>query len=158
MLSKIKDIIPWPDAAARRDIAECILIKHGIPDCVGFVDGTNINLYQAPSQGFEASAYHSYKERYGFNLLAVVDPYKRFTYLHWGFSARSSDMRVQAATLLHLDPGRFFSKGEHIIGDKGFTCTENVIPMFRRMPRVETLSRRAVSDWLSLADAAVILQ
>lgn len=51
-------------------------------------------------------------------------------------------MRVQQAMRPLLEPERFFSPGEVIVGDAGFKCTQYIIPMFKRTARQNSLSRR----------------
>ncbi len=93
----LPDVIWWPSTEERKRISDWILLEHGIPQIVGFVDGCHINMDRAPYRGVKAGAFHSRKERYRFNVVAAVDHAKRFTYMHSGSSARSSDMRIQRA-------------------------------------------------------------
>ena len=75
--------IHWPSLDKRFDLKARIKSIHGIPHCCGFIDGCHINLEQAPARpGKIAGAFHSQKERYGFNIVAAVDNKKRFIYLH----------------------------------------------------------------------------
>lgn len=85
--------------------------------------------------------------RYGMLILGVVDDRKRLTYIHHGYSARSSDMRAQQASLLHTDPDQCFSAGEYVLGNSGFRCTTNVIPMYKRTKNESDLTRRQVSSY-----------
>ena len=125
--------VAWPDRAGRTTIQETIQREFGLLSCVGFVDGTHIGLAQAPSRSKRSSnSYHSYKGRYGFNIMAVVDHSKRFTFMHWGFLAAASDIRVQQASRLHSNPEDYFDEGQYILGDSGFLCTTTVIPMYRK--------------------------
>jgi hypothetical protein len=47
------------------------------------------------------------KERYGFNIVAVVDDMKRICYLHWGLSASAGDKSMR----LHAHPDDNFDDG-----------------------------------------------
>ena len=142
---QLQTYIHWPDLDERYDLKARIKSIHGIPQCLGFVDGCHINLERAPTRpGKTAAAFHSRKERYGFNVVAVVDDKKRFTYLHWGFSAASSDQRVQRSMRPHTHPERFFDNGEWILGDAGFTCSPNIIPMYKRVRGQANLHGRMV--------------
>lgn len=126
--------IAWPEAAERAAIKARIEADFDIPDCLGFVDGTHINLNCAPSKGHgNAGSFHSRKERYGFLYVAVCDDRKRFRFVHWGLSAASSDQRAQRLMRTTVAPQDFFDDGEHILADSGFTCSPTMVPMYRRM-------------------------
>ncbi len=58
--------------------------EFGIPHCIGIIDGFHVNLATAPARD-DAGEFHSRKERYGYNILGVVDDTKRFRYLHYGY-------------------------------------------------------------------------
>ena len=129
----VETYIHWPSVDERYDLKSRIKSIHGIPQCIGFVDGCHVNLERAPTRpGKSAGAYHSRKERYGFNVVAAVDDKKRFIYLHWGYSAASSDQRVQRSMKPNTNPERFFEDGEWLLADAGFTCSPNIIPMYKR--------------------------
>ncbi|EIW70047.1 hypothetical protein TREMEDRAFT_61809 [Tremella mesenterica DSM 1558] len=132
MCKRLKEVIRWPEPEERPRIKQHILDVHTIPHCLGFIDGIHINLDRAPAIGPASGSFHSRKERYGFNVLAAVDHRKRFTFLHWGFSARSSDMRLQQSMGPHLRPREYFDPGEFLLADSGFTCTTTIVPMYKR--------------------------
>lgn len=147
----MKQIIHWPTLDERDELKRRIKSIHGLPDCLGYIDGSHINLEHAPTRPAKtAGSFHSRKERYGFNLVAVVDDHKRFRYIHWGFSASSSDQRVQRNMRLHTDPFDFFDGGEWVLGDSGFTCTRNIIPMFKRVRGEAQLRGRPVREALEV--------
>jgi len=54
--------------------------EFGIPHCIGIIDGFHVTLETAPARD-DAGAFHSRKERYGYNVLGVIDDTKRFRYL-----------------------------------------------------------------------------
>nr|XP_018998909.1 uncharacterized protein I203_08555 [Kwoniella mangroviensis CBS 8507]OCF62370.1 hypothetical protein I203_08555 [Kwoniella mangroviensis CBS 8507] len=116
--------LSWPTVEAREYIKEKIQREHGIPDCVGYIDGTHIILEYAPAKPKQTQAgFFSRKGSYGMLLLATIDHNKRFTFLHYGYSSRSSDIRAQYNSSLYRTPGAFFSDGEYVLGDSGFLCT-----------------------------------
>jgi hypothetical protein len=117
----------------------------------------HINLERAPGRGDLAGEFHSRKERYGFNVMAVVDHTKRFTLIHWGYTARSSDMRIQANMRLDMEPEYYFEHQEFVLGDPGFKCTENIIPMFKKSIGEATLPRRKVCRVLTSHTRAQII-
>ncbi|OCF70900.1 hypothetical protein I204_08450 [Kwoniella mangroviensis CBS 8886] len=141
--------IYWPSAWQRDQFKQQIQQRYGIPGCVGYIDGVHIVLKNAPSKGKQAaSAMYSYKGRYGWNLLVVCDPHKRIRYFTQGFTASTSDSRVQRNSTLQTDPDRYFSPGEYVLGDAGFTCTPNVIPLFKcERKRNETRGAKAYFNY-----------
>jgi len=54
------------------------------------------HIATAPARD-DAGAFHSRKERYGYNVTGFIDDTKRFRHLHYSYPASSSDMRVQRA-------------------------------------------------------------
>ncbi len=105
--------------------------EFGIPHCIGIIDGFHVTLETAPARD-DAGAFHSRKERYGYNVLGVIDDTKRFRYLHYGYPASSSDMRVQRAAEPLNHPDEHFSRNEYLLADSGFTASEQMVPMFRK--------------------------
>ena len=145
MTRNLNQYVHWPCAADRIKVQKAIQRQHGLLQCVGFVDGTHIGLAQAPSRSKRSSnSYHSYKKKYGFNVMAVVNQNKRFTFAHWGYSAAASDIRVQQASRLHTDAETYFNDGEYVLGDSGFLYTSHFIPMYRKMAGQAELNGKKV--------------
>jgi len=46
---------------------------------------------------------------------------------------------------LHIDADDYFDDGEYVLADSGFTCTRNIIPMYRRLRGQPDLQGRTVS-------------
>ncbi|WVO18233.1 hypothetical protein L204_105941 [Cryptococcus depauperatus] len=132
IIRMLGEYVRWPSELEKDTIKRTHLSLYGIPDCLGFIDGTHINFNEAPSR-VDASSYYSRKQRYGLNIVLVIDSHKYIRYVHWGFSAASSDERVQRSMRLQTDSHMFFDGLEHIIGDAEFTCTPHIIPMYRRL-------------------------
>ena len=140
----------WPNPERRDNIKRCIQTEHGIPGCIGFIDGSHINLRNAPAKPVDAAAgFWSRKKRYGMLLLAAIDHRKRFIFIHHGYSARSSDMRAQQACRLHSDSEAFFSDGEYLLGDSGFLASDNIIPMFKKTRGTTGVTGRKVCKLFS---------
>jgi len=131
MLRRMNRHIFWPGALARQSISEYFEHHYGIPDCVGLIDGYHVNLAAAPSRP-DAGAFHSRKERYGFNVGGIVDNFKRIRYLHVGYPASASDMRVQRAIQPLNDPHDHFTDDQYLLGDSGFAAAHHLVPMFKK--------------------------
>jgi hypothetical protein len=82
MLQKMQAVLVWSSPAREDLIRRQIETHHYIPNCLGFVDGTHINLERAPGRGDAAGELHSRKKRCGFNVVAVVDHTKRGGNIH----------------------------------------------------------------------------
>lgn len=131
--SSLRQYITWPCGAERAALARELYAQYGISSCVSFIDGTDIVLHQAPSIGRErAHTMHSYKERYGYKVIAVVDHLKRFRYIWLGFSAACNDQMAQDLSDLHRNSDRFFSSKEYVLGDAGMKLSDTVLPLFKR--------------------------
>ena len=129
----------WPTPEERERTKALIQRRFGIPSCIGYIDGTHVNLEKAPVRPDGAASFFSRKKRYGMLLLAAVDHRKRFIFAHHGFSSKSSDMRAQQATRLHTNPEEHFGPGEYLLGDSGFMCTTNIIPFYKKGVQEEQL-------------------
>ena len=133
ILTTFNNVIKWPDPRRREAISTRLRRDYGIPGCVGFIDGSHIPLHKCPSFSIEKNAsFFSRKHRYGLLILAVCDEAKRFTYLQTGHYASASDFRAQRSSALHRRPRELFSRDQFVLGDSGFYCSLNVIPMYRR--------------------------
>ncbi|RXK39452.1 hypothetical protein M231_03285 [Tremella mesenterica] len=131
ILGKRSSFISWPSPSERLEIKARFLSEYSIPHCVGLIDGYHANLSTAPARD-DAGAYHSRKERYGFNVMAIVDHTKRFRYIHYGYPASSSDQRVQRAIEPLNTPSQYFSSQEYLLADSGFTASSVLVPMFKK--------------------------
>lgn len=89
--------ISWPDVRERRIIASQIGRDSPFPDCVGFVDGTAIQLAYTP--GVEDRVdYFCYKGFYALQLMAVCDHKKMIRNILLGFPGSANDSRVYSYT------------------------------------------------------------
>lgn len=145
----LTNVVTWPNSSRKQAIKSRIKAQFGIPSCIGFIDGTHINLSNRPHRGPSSGSFHSRKERYGFNLMAIVDDKKRFTMIHWGFSAASSDLRIQRTLPLETDPQDYFEGREHLLADAGFFPSNHILPMYKRAQGEEVMVGIQVSHLLS---------
>lgn len=118
-------------------IKDNLLARYGVPDCLGFIDGIHIPLYQAPWRPDRlAGTYYTPKGRCALNVLAVVDHKKRFRLVHYGHTGATNDCTHQKDMPYQRgngkDEGLYFDDEEHIVGDSGFTPTERLIAMCKR--------------------------
>jgi hypothetical protein len=83
IIDKLPKYIYWPVIDERFDIKIHIKALHGIPQCLSYINGSHINLERAPTRPQKNTGpFHRRKERYSFNIVAVIDDKNRFCYLH----------------------------------------------------------------------------
>lgn len=111
------------------------------PHCLGAMDGKHCRIDPPLRSG---SLYHNYKETFSIVLLAVVDAQLRFIYIDVGTNGRVSDRGVwNKSTLKNLldknklkipQPSSLRNTDNDfpfvIVGDEGFTLSENVLIPF----------------------------
>lgn len=133
MIDLFHEVVLWPDAARRRDIEAYMLETYRLPGCIGFIDGSHVILHKTPSFSIEKNAtFWSRKKRYGLLVLAVCDHQKRFTYVQTGHFSSATDFRAQQTSALVQNPANLFDDEQYVLGDSGFYCTNEIVPMYRR--------------------------
>lgn len=100
--------IQWPSEPRREEISTVMSLE-GFPGCVGFVDGTNIPLYQRP--GLDGETFFDRKKRYSLNCQVVVDCDRRIIALYSGWPGSCHDQKVFSTMSLSEEPDSFFSDG-----------------------------------------------
>ncbi|POV95982.1 hypothetical protein PSTT_15921 [Puccinia striiformis] len=129
----------------------------GFRNCVGFIDGTLLPLYDRPA--IDPQDYYSRKGYYCLNTLIVCDEEKRITYYLTGWPGCCHDTRLWENSELKLKERELFSPGENLIANSGFPVQTNVVPAFKRpphaaMPRLKKrfnhhLSSIRITHWIS---------
>ncbi len=130
LFNLLPSIIVWPNREERRAIATEIKIDTGFPDCIGFVDGTHAILEYEPLQ--YGDYYMNRKKSYSIAMMIVCDYQKRIRFLHTGFCGSAHDSRVFKNSPLWLNSEKFFEEQEYILADSGYSCTERVIPNYKK--------------------------
>jgi hypothetical protein len=80
------------------------------------------------------------------SVMAVVGDNKRFRYIHRGFLASASDVRIQRNVSLTHDIFDHFKGEEHALADSGFAVTPCILPMYKRVRGEAELTGKTVSD------------
>jgi len=107
-------------------------------NCIGAMDGKHVRIDPPLNAG---SMYYNYKEFNSIVLLALVDAQLRFIYVDVGANGRACDRGIwnrsslKAALLsnsIHIPPPSALPGTEEtfpfvIVGDEGFTLTEQVL-------------------------------
>uniref|UniRef100_A0A1X7TMW9 DDE Tnp4 domain-containing protein n=1 Tax=Amphimedon queenslandica TaxID=400682 RepID=A0A1X7TMW9_AMPQE len=71
-----------------KEIQKGFYEQWNFPQCLGALDGKQINIRTCPNSG---SWYYNYKQRFSIVLLAVVDADDKFLYVDIGCNERASD-------------------------------------------------------------------
>ena len=96
---------------------------HGIPQCLGAVDGTHIEI-RRPSEN--SSYYINRKHRFSLNVQAVCDFRYRFIDVDIAWPGSAHDARVFA----HSDINRALAQGEIPTEEKRIVDDEDPVPVF----------------------------
>ncbi|CAD6915720.1 unnamed protein product [Tilletia laevis] len=86
----------WPAREERQQMRQEMSDHHGLAGCVGFVDGTHVNLAGTPAR-LDAADFFNRHHCHSFNVLAVSDSNLRIRFLHLGFPGSAHDQRVYRA-------------------------------------------------------------
>lgn len=101
-----KEYVRWPTPSERKVIKDRIGADSFFQECVGFIDGTLINLAAAPSHHKED--YWTRKSVYALNSLIICDDQRKVIYAHHGWCGSAHDQRVlkstQVCSAIRLSP------------------------------------------------------
>lgn len=116
----------WPNEEKRLEISR----KIGVPGCVGFLDGTELRLKDKPCRLHES--FFNYKKFYSISAQAVADSENRILFWYVGPPGAVHDSRAYRQTPLHHKSNDYFSEGEFLIGDPGYSVNRHLITPFSR--------------------------
>ena len=110
------------------------MAKEKLPFCVGFVDGTHIQLAKAPTD--DPVSYFNRKGFYSFNLQLVVDPSKQIRAYHVEQPGKVHDSKVFSLMNICKEPVKYFNEHEYLIGDQAYRLTNTTITPYRRSQKL----------------------
>ena len=116
-----KRFVSWPSPDQRNIISRRIQETYGIPDCVGFVDGTHVQLNVRPA--IDGEVYFNRKHRYSFNVQLICDDQRRILWYQLGWPGSVHDSTVLSHSQLFKNPRRYFTNDEYLIGDTGYALS-----------------------------------
>jgi hypothetical protein len=113
ILSREEELIVWPDpnTESYRKTTDLHLLRHGLPDCLGFVDGTQFPIFRKPI-GDNGKAYYDRHDRYSFNATVIVDADTRILYTALGCEIPS------VTTFLIFNRYRIFPRQQRTTTDR----------------------------------------
>jgi len=128
-LSLEKDYIKWPDSNQRRMISATCENEYNLPNAVGIIDGTHINLSQKPA--IDGEVFWTRKCRYSLNAQIVCDFNRRIIYYQVGWPGSIFDQTAFSQTKLFLHPSLYLNPNEYLIGDSGYAASKHMLTPFR---------------------------
>jgi hypothetical protein len=128
----------WPSVEERKQIA-CEM-KDTFPNCMGYIDGSHINLEEAPTS--DPESYFDRKQNSSVQLQAVCDHAKRIRHIFVGYPGSTHDARVFNNSQIGRNPEKFFSKGQWIAGDSAYPISSFLLTPFRRNASFSTENKR----------------
>jgi hypothetical protein len=146
VLSLQEEYMSWPEPHTEqyRAIVQKHLIQYGLPECLGFVDGTMIPLWRKPD-GPSGGFYFTRKKIYAINLSIIVDSERRILFAVTGRKIRCVHLIancldtgtmhdsavLNASDFYGLPEGTFFEDPTgYIIGDSAYRLTNRVMKPF----------------------------
>ena len=132
--------------------------ERGIPGgCVGIVDGCLVVLANKPRRK-DGADFHSYKQRYGFNVMGVCDDQKRIRAVQYGFVGSAHDNRVFKFSPFYNRPADFFSPTQYLLADSAYTPTTFCVPLFKREAGAVNLGRGEVKHNFIFSSLHIIVR
>ncbi len=130
LISIRDEYIKWPNPDERKEISTRIEKNFNIPNCVGIMDGTLLELGLKPSCN-DASDYHGRKLPFSLTVLFICDDKRRIRYYLGGFPGSTHDNRVWRNSKVNKQPDDHFNDIEYIICDTAFEPSPYCIPAYK---------------------------
>jgi len=89
-------IWPAPGSIEYEQMRSGVEQGSGLPECVGFLDETDIMLQH--SRSYHGETYFNRKKQYGLNIQAICDSNTRFTLISGGYPASVGDATLYSST------------------------------------------------------------
>jgi hypothetical protein len=111
--------VRWPTAEARASMAARFYAKYGFYAC-GILDGTFFYFNQAPSVD-PHNFFTRKKKAYGLNTQLICDLDWKITGYVLGWPGCTPDTQAYETSDFFLHSARYFSPGDCVLADKGYT-------------------------------------
>lgn len=126
-LKLIQQYIFWPDSTERSEIVRETFSE--LPFCIGYVDGTEIKLAEAPVKNHVD--YFSRCHIYALKAQIVCDYELKIRHVVTGYSGSTHDSKMLKNCSLYKEPSQFFSGQEWIAGDSAYPLSNTIITPYR---------------------------
>jgi len=130
--------ITWPSEEELNQTSE--RFKDDFPGCVGFIDGSHIDLEERPRDDHEA--YFDRKQNYSIQLQAICDWDRRIRHIHVGYPGSTHDARVFRNSDIGRNPQKYFLDGQWIAGDSAYPVGPHLLTPFRNNATHSTAHNR----------------
>lgn len=112
-----EEVIVWPDAERRSELAGYAWSSFGFRGCIGSTDGTTIPLAYALS--YQPWTFWDRHDQYSIHLLLATDHERNIIAVTLGFTGAAGDALVQRYADWERHPTRHCGPLEFLLGDKG---------------------------------------
>ncbi|XP_049306164.1 uncharacterized protein LOC125776685 [Bactrocera dorsalis] len=133
-----RKIIFWPDYAERNLIVSQTFNE--LPYCIGYVDGTEIALAEAPVHNH--TTYFSKNRRYSIKAQVVCDHKCRIRHIVVGHVGSAHDAKVYKTCALFLEESKFFSGFQWLAGDSAYPISKTLITPYRSNSKQLDIEKR----------------
>lgn len=116
------------------------LSLEALPNCIGYLDGTEIKLAEAPVE--DPESYFSRKHIYSLKVQAIFDHNKKIRHMVLGYPGSVHDSRIYSNCELYSKPAQYFSGLQWLAADSAYKLTSTVITPFRESSNELTLLQR----------------
>ena len=135
ILSLRDEYIVWPNENERKEISRRILKKYQIPNSVGTIDGTLLELAFMPEADDKAD-YSGRKYQCSLSTMIVNDDRCKIRYYLAGLPGTSHDNRIWKRTKLYNKKEDYFSALEYLLGDSAFEPCDAMVSAYKKLPGV----------------------
>ncbi|XP_039948356.1 protein ANTAGONIST OF LIKE HETEROCHROMATIN PROTEIN 1-like [Bactrocera tryoni] len=122
------EFLYWPNERERLEIVSAT--SKEMPGCVGYIDGSEIKLAEAPVMQHEI--YYSRKRQYSVKLQAICDYKLRIRQVTIGYPGSVHDAKIFSNCSLAKHPERFLSTSQWVAGDSAYPLKPYLITPFRQ--------------------------
>ena len=125
ILSIHDEMIKWPSRNEKKRTSRYFKEQHQFEGCIGIVDGTFVNLCQKPT--VDPETYWSRKQKYSMNVQIVCNERREIIFYQVGYPGSCNDAYCFRNSDLSINPERYFSTGEYMLADGGYTLNSRTL-------------------------------
>jgi hypothetical protein len=129
ILSLHDEMIKWPSNREKRRTSKYYEENHQFKGCIGIVDGTFVNLCQKPT--VDPETYWSRKQKYSMNVQIVCNERREIIFYQVGYPGSCNDAYCFRNCDLNKNPERYFSPGEYLLADGGYTLNSRTLTPYK---------------------------
>ena len=121
----------WPDSNERSEIVRETFDE--LPFCIGYIDGTEIKLAEAPCKNHEA--FHSRTRIYSVKVQVVCDRHLKIRHVVTGYCGSTHDAKIFKNCSIFTEKSSYFSGQQYLAGDSAYPLSSIVITPYRSNSR-----------------------